>query len=92
MVVLWVYQISSWGVQYGEKLYWNWFILRLSQGVDMEELHFLGVILLILFLMHIISFTFLQAHSLGFKWNVTKSKTETKWKESILVNYKMLIL
>lgn len=60
---------------------WGEVVLKLvyfSQGVDMEELHFLGVILLILFLMHIISFTFLQAHSLGFKWNVTKSKTETK--------------
>lgn len=72
MVVQWVYQISSWRVQCGEKLYQNWFILLLSLGVYMEEPHFPGVILLILFLMQIISFAFLQAHSLGLKWNVAK--------------------
>lgn len=77
MVVLWVYQISSWDVQFGDELYWNGFILVLSLGVDMEELHFRGVIILMLFLMQIISFAFLQAHSLGFKWNVAKSITKT---------------
>lgn len=38
----------------------------------MEEPHFPVVILLILFLMQIISFAFLQAQSLGLKWNVAK--------------------
>lgn len=52
--------------------------LLFNLGLDLEELHFLGVILLLLFLMHIVSFAFLQAHSLGFKWNVAKSITETK--------------
>lgn len=64
MVVQWVYQMGSWRVQCGEKLYQNWFILLLSLGVDMEEPHFAGVIILILFLMQIISYAFLQAHSL----------------------------
>lgn len=54
-------------------------LLLFNLGLDLEELHFLGVIiLLLLFLMRIVSFAFLQAHSLGFKWNVAKSITETK--------------
>lgn len=40
----------------------------------MEEPHFPGVTILILFLIQIISFAFLQAHSLGFKWSVAKIK------------------